>query len=133
MRIFNGTKSQMSLPYVGGQRINIDPMSVSGNVGPTDELVALIVTAYTSQEVALIVSGPYELATTSRNPVAVDYVVQTVDEAIQKLAVKKEEEPKKEEAPKVEAPKTEGEVKPEEAMPVKRGRGRPRKNPAPEA
>ena len=137
MRIFNGTKSQVNLPYVGGQWITIDPMSVSGNIGPTDELIALIVTAYTDQELAIIVSGPYELSAASRNPVAVSYIVQTLDEAIQKFAVKKEH---KEEAPKVaEAPKEEkkeavAEPKVEAtteapAAPVKRGRGRPRKNP----
>jgi len=146
MRIFNGTKSQVILPYAGGQKISIDPMSVSGNVGPTDEFVALIVTSYTDKELALIVSGPYELATASRNPVAVSYIVQTLDEAVRRFApadakVEKTPEPKKEE-PKKEEPIVEEELKPatEEAKEEtstddpkpaekKRGRGRPKKNP----
>lgn len=135
MRIFNGTKSQVILPYAGGQKISIDPMSVSGNVGPTDEFVALIVTSYTDKELALIVSGPYELATASRNPVAVSYIVQTLDEAVRRFSpeapkVEKTPEPKKEE-PK---PATEGvkeETSTDDPKPVekKRGRGRPKKNP----
>lgn len=145
MRIFNGTKSQVILPYAGGQKISIDPMSVSGNVGPTDEFVALIVTSYTDKELALIVSGPYELATASRNPVAVSYIVQTLDEAVRRFSpeapkVEKTPEPKKEELKKEEPvvedskPATD-EVKEEtstdDPKPVekKRGRGRPKKNP----
>lgn len=142
MRIFNGTKSQVNLPYAGGQRISISPMSVSGNVGPTDELISLIVTAYRDDELAIIVSGPYELTATSRNPVAVSYVVQSLDEAVQKFAIKteeKKEEVKKEkveektkEAPVEEKPATEEvkteEVKEEPAVEKpKRGRGRPKK------
>lgn len=149
MRIFNGTKSQVILPYAGGQKISIDPMSVSGNVGPTDEFIALIVTSYTDKELALIVSGPYELATASRNPVAVSYIVQTLDEAVRRFSpeapkVEKTPEPKKEEPkvvelkkeePVVEEPKPATEVKEEtstdDPKPVekKRGRGRPKKNP----
>lgn len=135
MRIYNGTKLQVTLPYAGGQRINIDPMSVSGNVGPTDELISLIVTAYKDDELAIIVSGPYELATASRNPVAVSYIVQTLDEAIRKFSkeLPKPEEKKvvveeKKEEPKPEEEKKE--PKPEEApVEKKRGRGRPKKNP----
>ncbi len=132
MRIFNGTKSQVNLPYAGGQRISISPMSVSGNIGPTDELISLIVTAYRDDELAIIVSGPYELTATSRNPVAVSYVVQSLDEAVQKFAIKKEEvkdevkeetDEKKEEAVVDEEPKTEEAP----AEKPKRGRGRPKK------
>lgn len=144
MRIFNGTKSQVNLPYAGGQRISISPMSVSGNIGPTDELISLIVTAYRDDELAIIVSGPYELTATSRNPVAVSYVVQSLDEAVQKFAIKgaKVEAPKEEAKP--EEPKTEVKEEPEKteekvevkeeakvdapAEKPKRGRGRPKKN-----
>lgn len=144
MRIFNGTKSQVNLPYAGGQRISISPMSVSGNIGPTDELISLIVTAYRDDELAIIVSGPYELTATSRNPVAVSYVVQSLDEAVQKFAIKgaKVEAPKEE--AKHEEPKTEVKDEPEKteekvaakeevkteapAEKPKRGRGRPKKN-----
>lgn len=152
MRIYNGTNSQVVLPYSGGQMINIGPKSVSGNVGPTNELISLIVTSFGTDELAMIVSGPYELSMTSGNPVAVGYVVQSLDEAIQRFApkseVKKEEvkeEVKKEEpAPVVEeyeedepAPKpveVKEEVKKEEPAAVNppRKRGRPAKKKADE-
>lgn len=147
MRIYNGTNSQVVLPYSGGQMINIGPKSVSGNVGPTNELISLIVTSFGTDELAMIVSGPYELSMTSGNPVAVGYVVQSLDEAIQRFApkseVKKEEvkeEVKKEEpAPVVEEVKSEDpapkpvevkeEVKKEEPAAVNppKKRGRPAK------
>jgi hypothetical protein len=108
MRIYNGTNSQVNLPFVGKERISIEPKSVSGNIGCTNELISLIVTSYTTDELAIVVAGPYELSMTSSNPVAVNYVVQSLDEAIQRFAPKKEEEPKKvEEEVKVEEPKTE--------------------------
>ena len=127
MRIYNGTNSQVNLPFVGKERISIEPKSVSGNIGCTNELISLIVTSYTTDELAIVVAGPYELSMTSSNPVAVNYVVQSLDEAIQRFAPKKEEEPKKvEEEVKAEEPKTEEpveEVKEEEVkeeLPKKR-------------
>ena len=105
MRIYNGTNSQVNLPFVGKERISIEPKSVSGNIGCTNELISLIVTSYTTDELAIVVAGPYELSITSSNPVAVNYVVQSLDEAIQRFAPK--EEPKKVEEVKAEEPKTE--------------------------
>lgn len=146
MRIYNGTNSQVSLPYVGNQRINIAPKSVSGNIGCNSDLLSLIVTSYTTDELAIIVSGPYELSMSSQNPVAVGYVVQTLDEAIMRFAKGEKpaveepkviEEVKEEPKPVYEAPKAETtEVNPEEPKPVvkeevkeepKRRPGRPRK------
>ena len=111
MRIYNGTNSQVNLPYVGKERISIDAKSVSGNLGITNELISMIVTSYGADELAIIVSGPYELSMTSSNPVAVNYVVQSLDEAIERFAApvkeKKEEEHKEEPVVKEEEPKLE--------------------------
>ena len=124
MRIYNGTNSQVNLPYVGKERISIDAKSVSGNLGITNDLISLIVTSYGADELAIIVAGPYELSMASNNPVAVNYVVQSLDEAIQRFAVKEEpkvviEEPMVEEEHKEEVPveeeKKEEEVPQEEA------------------
>lgn len=95
MRIYNGTDSQVSLPYAGKERISIEPKSVSGNLGITNDLISLIVTSFTTDELAIIVAGPYELSMTSSNPVAVNYVVQSLDEAIQRFAPKTKEEEEK--------------------------------------
>ncbi len=121
MRIYNGTDSQVSLPYAGKERISIEPRSVSGNLGITNDLISLIVTSFTTDELAIIVAGPYELSMTSSNPVAVNYVVQSLDEAIERFAPKEKpaavEEVKKEEDPEVEERKEEVEV---EELPKKR-------------
>jgi hypothetical protein len=121
MRIYNGTDSQVSLPYAGKERISIEPRSVSGNLGITNDLISLIVTSFTTDELAIIVAGPYELSMTSSNPVAVNYVVQSLDEAIERFAPKEKptavEEVKKEEDPEVEERKEEAEV---EELPKKR-------------
>lgn len=126
MRIYNGTNSQVNLPYVGKERISIDAKSVSGNLGITNDLISLIVTSYGADELAIIVAGPYELSMASNNPVAVNYVVQSLDEAIQRFAVKEEpkvviEEPKVEEEHKEEVPVEEekNEEVPQEEAPKK--------------
>ena len=127
MRIYNGTNSQVNLPYVGKERISIDAKSVSGNLGITNDLISLIVTSYGADELAIIVAGPYELSMASNNPVAVNYVVQSLDEAIQRFAVKEEEpkvvveEPKVEEEHKEEVPVEEEkkEEEPQEEAPKK--------------
>ena len=77
-------------------------------------------TSYGADELAIIVAGPYELSMTSSNPVAVNYVVQSLDEAIQRFSVDAPKEEKEvatpepaeeekavneEEAPKEELPK----------------------------
>ena len=125
MRIYNGTNSQVNLPYVGKERISIDAKSVSGNLGITNDLISLIVTSYGADELAIIVAGPYELSMASNNPVAVNYVVQSLDEAIQRFAVKEEpkvvvEEPKVEEEHKEEVPvEEEKKEEPQEEAPKK--------------
>ncbi len=119
MRIYNGTNSQVSLPYAGKERISIEPKSVSGNLGITNDLISLIVTSFTTDELAIIVAGPYELSMTSSNPVAVNYVVQSLEEAIQRFAPKAPEVIKEAEEEKpVEEQKEEAQV--EEELPKKR-------------
>lgn len=125
MRIYNGTNSQVNLPYVGKERISIDAKSVSGNLGITNDLISLIVTSYGADELAIIVAGPYELSMASNNPVAVNYVVQSLDEAIQRFTIKEEpkavvEEPKVEEEHKEEVPvEEEKKEEPQEEAPKK--------------
>lgn len=122
MRIYNGTNSQVNLPYAGKERISIDPKSVSGNLGITNDLISLIVTSYGADELAIIVAGPYELSMTSSNPVAVNYVVQSLDEAIQRFAVDapKEEKEVATPAPGEEEKTVNEEEAPKEELPKKR-------------
>jgi len=133
MRIFNGTKKALTLPYTGGETLTIPAHQPSGNVLCSPEFLSSVITAYNADEIAVIASGPFEISACANIPTAVNYVVQSLDEAIArfnpdakaKLAAEKAneqeiekkkaaEEPKKEE-PKVEEPKPE--VKPEEKKP----------------
>lgn len=94
MRIYNATNSVISLPYVGS-RITINPHSVSGDLGANNSLLSLIVTAYDTTEVAFIVAGPYELNMCYSLPTVPNYVVQSLEEAIERFTPKMEkEEPK---------------------------------------
>ena len=96
MRIYNGTNSQVDLPLAGSQRITIAPKSVSGDIMSSTELLSLLVTSYTTDELALVVSGPFEINQCAQIPTSASYVVQSLDEAIKRFAPKDEE--KKEEA-----------------------------------
>lgn len=108
MRIYNGTNSQVDLPLAGSQRITIAPKSVSGDIMSSTELLSLLVTSYTTDELALVVSGPFEINQCAQIPTSASYVVQSLDEAIKRFAPKDEEE--KEEA--VSEPVVESEPEP---------------------
>lgn len=143
MRIFNGTKKALTLPYTGGETLTIPAHQPSGNVLCSPEFLSSVITAYNADEIAVIASGPFEISACANIPTAVNYVVQSLDEAIarfnpdakkvQEIEKKKAaEEPKKEEPkpePKVEEPKKEEpkaedpkkpELKPETVKKVKK-------------
>jgi hypothetical protein len=144
MRIYNGTNSQLNLPFSAKERITIEPMSPSGNIMCSNEFLSLLISSYTTDEVAIIVSGPFEINACANVPAAVNYVVQSLDEAIQKFAIPSDEaketvEPKVEEEvadelpqaaeEEVEAePVAEVEPKPEvEAVVTKKKNGKKKK------
>jgi outer membrane biosynthesis protein TonB len=121
MRIFNGTKKALTLPYTGGETLTIPAHQPSGNVLCSPEFLSSVITAYNTDEIAVIASGPFEISACANIPTATNYVVQSLDEAIarfnpdakkiqeeekKKAAEKKVEEPKKEEKP-IEEPKPE--------------------------
>ena len=116
MRIYNGTKKTLTLPYTGGETLTIPAHQPSGNVLCSPEFVSSIITAYNTDEIAVIASGPFEISACANIPTANNYVVQSLDEAIARFnpdaKVVLEEEKKKEEE-KVEIPKEEDEPKPE--------------------
>lgn len=96
MRIYNGTNSQMNLPFIGEQRLSIKAKSVSENFVGNIDFISMIVKSYETTEVAIVVGGPFELAMCSQVPVATNYIVQSIDEAIERFAVKKQDEKKEE-------------------------------------
>ena len=131
MRIFNGTKKALTLPYTGGETLTIPAHQPSGNVLCSPEFLSSVITAYNADEIAVIASGPFEISACANIPTAVNYVVQSLDEAIARFnpdakkvqemeKAKAKEEPKPEpkpelkvEEPKKEEPKAEDPKKPE--------------------
>ena len=138
MRIYNGTKKALTLPYTGGETLTIPAHQPSGNVLCSPEFLSSVITAYNADEIAVIASGPFEISACANIPTAVNYVVQSLDEAIarfnpdakkvQEIEKKKAaEEPKKEE-PKAEEPKK-PELKPETIKKEKAKKEQPAEKP----
>ena len=120
MRIYNGTNSQLDLPLSGTQRISVPPRSVSGDIMPSNEFLSLLVSSFDYSEIALIVSGPYEINMCAGVSGSVGFVAQSLDEAIERFAKKEDVMPVAEVNEDTEE-KIEAEVKPvveEESEPV---------------
>jgi hypothetical protein len=107
MRIFNGTKKVLTLPYTGGETLTIPAHQPSGNVLCSPEFLSSVITAYNTDEIAVIASGPFEISACANIPTATNYVVQSLDEAIArfnpdakaKIEAEKKSEPKPEPKP----------------------------------
>lgn len=84
MRIFNGTNSQINFPF-NGDTIKIDPLTPSTNLLATNELLGILITTFSSDEISFIVSGTFELATCANMRIATDYVSQSLEETIEKF------------------------------------------------
>ena len=82
MRIYNGTNSLIDLPITNRVRLTIPAHSVSKEFMPSDDFINLIVRVYQSSDIALIISGPYELNMCAKNPSVTPLIVHTLDEAV---------------------------------------------------
>lgn len=102
MRVYNGTNSQVDLPLSGMQRISIASHSVSGDIMPSNEFLSLLVSSYDYSELALIVSGPFEITLCSSVSGCAGFVCQSLEEAIERFSKKPVESNPD---PKVEKPK----------------------------
>lgn len=92
MRIFNGKNSTLDLPLVGGTKLpSIAPHSVSINFMPNEAFLNLIATAYDDHEIALILSGPFEMTMCSGVAATLPLVVESLEEALERFTPKKEE------------------------------------------
>ncbi len=114
MRIFNGTKKVLTLPYTGGETLTIPAHQPSGNVLCSSEFLSAIITAYNTDEIAVIASGPFEISACANIPTATNYVVQSLDEAIERFNSDAKKPKPEEEEPET---KVEEEPKPEESEP----------------
>lgn len=99
MRIFNGTNSQINFPF-NGDTIKIDPLTPSTNLLATNELLGVLITTFSSDEISFIVSGTFELATCANMRIATDYVSQSLEETIEKFTRLREKKAAEEEVAK---------------------------------
>ena len=86
MRIYNGKKSTLTIPLSGNQRLSIPPHSISGDFMPNKEFLSLMVTTFDYNEIALVGSGPFEIAMCSQVSGCVGFVCQSLEEAVAKFS-----------------------------------------------
>lgn len=115
MRIYNATKSTMNLPLPNGSRLIIKSMECSKQFFPTVELLSLLVSAYTRDDIAVILDGgPSEISMGAIVSSLPSLTADSLEEAIMRFKKEDKTEPKKEDAPKVEpAKKVEPKAAPE--------------------
>jgi hypothetical protein len=82
MRIYNAKSSQINVPLTGSERLTVPAKSVSRDFMPNKEFLSLIVTAFDYSEIALIVSGPFEISMCSQVSCIPGFVVNSLEEAI---------------------------------------------------
>lgn len=92
MRIYNGKNSQLDLPLSGAARLVVPAHSVSKDFLPSDYFLTMIAQCYEDKDLALIVSGPWEINMCAKNPACNPMVVNTLDEAIERFNPQPKEE-----------------------------------------
>jgi hypothetical protein len=92
MRIYNGTNSHLNLPLTGSQRITVPPHAVSGDILPSTDFLSLMVSSYDFSEIAFIISGPYELNMCANVSGATGFVVNSLEEAVERFCPSEKEE-----------------------------------------
>lgn len=117
MKIYNGTNSSLNIPMANKSRLLIGPMSASTAFYPSVEVLELLVSAYSRDDIAIVIESSAELQMGSLVSALPGYVVNSVEEAVMKF---KKPEPKKVEKPKApEEPKEETKVKVEKKAEAK--------------
>jgi len=130
MKLYNSTDSQISMPLNGGVKLVVPGHSFSTEFMPNDSFLTLVASVFTDKQIALVVSGPFEINMCAKSPACALMVVQSREEALRRFLVEVPEE--KEEA--VVEENKEEEVKKEEvkeekpiATTPKKKAGRPKK------
>lgn len=117
MKIYNGTNSSLNIPMANKSRLLIGPMSASTAFYPSVEVLELLVSAYSRDDIAIVIESSAELQMGSLVSALPGYVVNSVEEAVMKF---KKPEPKKVEKTKApEEPKEETKVKVEKKSDAK--------------
>lgn len=83
MRIYNAKNSQIDIPLsASGERLTVASKSVSRDFMPNKDFLSLIATAFDYSELALIVSGPFEISMCSQVSCIPGFVVNSLEDAI---------------------------------------------------
>lgn len=93
MRIYNGTKSTMNIPMANMSRLIIGPMKTSATFYPSTDLLNLLVSAYSRDDIAIIVDSAVEMNMGAAVSAFPGYVANSEEEAIMRFR-KTEESPK---------------------------------------
>ena len=95
MRIYNGTQSKISIPWLGTNNpvFELEARTVSGNFMPTNEFLTLLTNSFTPDQIAFIIAGRCEYEVCANVKMAANYTVTSLDEAIDKCTPKKKPEP----------------------------------------
>lgn len=95
MRIYNGTQSKISIPWLGTNNpvFELEARTVSGNFMPTNEFLTLLTNSFTPDQIAFIIAGRCEYEVCANVKMAANYTVTSLDEAIDKCTPKKKAEP----------------------------------------
>lgn len=94
MRIYNGTQSKISIPWLGTNNpvFELEARTVSGNFMPTNEFLTLLTNSFTPDQIAFIIAGRCEYEVCANVKMAANYTVTSLDEAIDKCTPKKKAE-----------------------------------------
>ena len=111
MRIYNGKNSLLNLPLINNIRLEIHGNTVSREFLPTVAFIKLLVENLTPKDIAIIVSGPFEVNMCANVSASTPFIVNSLDEALRRFNVGKTEEPKVEEKP-IEEPIPQSEPEP---------------------
>lgn len=82
MRIYNATNGSMNLPMPSGSRLIIGPKELSRQFYPTVELLSLLVSAYSRDDIAIIIDTAAEVSMGATISALPGYVVGSPEEAI---------------------------------------------------
>lgn len=89
MRIYNAKNSQIDIPLAAsGERLTVASKSVSKDFMPNKDFLSLIATAFDYSELALIVSGPFEISMCSQVSCIPGFVVNSLEDAILRFSGK---------------------------------------------
>lgn len=91
MRIYNATKSTMNLPMPNGSRLVVGSRELSRQFYPTVELLTLLVSAYTRDDIAIVMEGAGEVSMGAVVSALPGYTASTPEEAIERFAKVKSE------------------------------------------